>query len=151
MVADMPSAADTIRVLIATDNHVGYQERDPIRGEDSWRSFDEVLSIAKERDVDMVLLAGDLFHENKPSRKSLYHVMSCLRKHSLGMKPCELELLSDGSEVFEGSVYIFILREEGMLLIERIGSLITSTTKIQISTWRYQSSPYMAIMTTHQG
>ena len=83
---------------------MGYQERDPIRGEDSWRSFDEVLTIAEEWDVDMVLLAGDLFHDNKPSRKALYHVMSSLRKHCLGMKPCELELLSDNSEVFEGFV-----------------------------------------------
>ena len=56
--------ADTICILVATDNHVGYAELDPIRKEDSWRSFDEVMSIARERDVDMVLLAGDLFHDN---------------------------------------------------------------------------------------
>jgi double-strand break repair protein MRE11 len=49
---------------VSTDNHVGYEERDPIRKDDSWRSFDEVMTIAKDRDVDMVLLAGDLFHEN---------------------------------------------------------------------------------------
>ena len=58
------SESDTIRILVATDSHVGYGERDPIRHEDSWRSFDEVLTLAKTRDVDMVLLAGDLFHDN---------------------------------------------------------------------------------------
>lgn len=51
----------------------------------------------------MVLLGGDLFHDNKPSRKSLYQVMRSLRKNCLGMKPCELEFLSDAHEVFESA------------------------------------------------
>ncbi|KAJ9201561.1 hypothetical protein DTO164E3_3454 [Paecilomyces variotii] len=101
----MPSLtdADTIRILVSTDNHVGYNERDPIRGDDSWKSFHEVMCLAKERDVDMVLLAGDLFHENKPSRKSMYQVMRSLRMNCLGDKPCELEMLSDASENFQGA------------------------------------------------
>ncbi len=96
-------AADTIRILVATDNHVGYNERDPVRGDDSWRSFHEVMCLAKERDVDMVLLAGDLFHENKPSRKSMYQVMRSLRMNCYGDRPCELEMLSDASENFQGA------------------------------------------------
>jgi double-strand break repair protein MRE11 len=53
--------------------------------------------------VDCVLLAGDLFHDNKPSRKSMFQVMRTLRKNCLGMKPCELEFLSDANEVFDGA------------------------------------------------
>jgi double-strand break repair protein MRE11 len=60
------------------------------------------MCLAKEHDVDMVLHAGDLFHENKPSRKSLYHVTRSLRANCLGEKPCELEMLSDASENFGG-------------------------------------------------
>ncbi|KAF1347958.1 Mre11 DNA-binding presumed domain-containing protein [Delphinella strobiligena] len=97
------SAADTIRILVATDSHVGYNERDPIRGDDSWTSFHEVMCLAREHDVDMVLLAGDLFHENKPSRKSMYQVMRSLRMNCYGDKPCELEMLSDASENFQGA------------------------------------------------
>ncbi|KAK4494168.1 hypothetical protein PRZ48_014466 [Zasmidium cellare] len=96
-------AADSIRILVSTDNHVGYMERDGVRHDDSWKSFDEVMGLAKEHDVDMVLLAGDLFHENKPSRKSMYQVMQSLRANTLGDKPCELQMLSDGSEHFAGS------------------------------------------------
>lgn len=96
------TAPDTIQVLVSTDNHVGYNERDPIRGDDSWKAFDEVMRLAKERDVDMVLLAGDLFHENKPSRKSMYQVMRSLRMNCFGDKPCEVEMLSDASEQFAG-------------------------------------------------
>ncbi|KAL8705199.1 MAG: hypothetical protein Q9201_001655 [Fulgogasparrea decipioides] len=97
------TAADTIRILVATDSHVGYNERDHIRGDDSWKSFHEVMCLAKERDVDMVLLGGDLFHENKPSRKSMYQVMRSIRMNCLGEKPCELEILSDMSENFQGA------------------------------------------------
>jgi double-strand break repair protein MRE11 len=50
----------------------------------------------------MVLLAGDLFHENKPSRKSMYQVMRSLRQNCFGDKPCEIEMLSDASEQFAG-------------------------------------------------
>lgn len=45
------SEADTIRILVATDNHVGYEERDSIRKDDSWKTFDEVLNIARKQDV----------------------------------------------------------------------------------------------------
>ncbi|KAI5295163.1 meiotic recombination, partial [Ascosphaera acerosa] len=51
----------------------------------------------------MVLLAGDLFHENKPSRKSLYQVMRSLRENCYSDKPCELELLSDAKDNFAGA------------------------------------------------
>jgi double-strand break repair protein MRE11 len=51
----------------------------------------------------MVLLAGDLFHDNKPSRSAMYHVMRSLRMNCLGEKPCELEMLSDASDVFAGA------------------------------------------------
>ncbi|KAL8989212.1 MAG: hypothetical protein Q9169_008407 [Polycauliona sp. 2 TL-2023] len=51
----------------------------------------------------MVLLGGDLFHENKPSRKSMYQVMRSLRMNCLGDKPCQLEVLSDMSENFQGA------------------------------------------------
>lgn len=96
------AGADTIRILVATDSHVGYNERDAERKDDSWKTFHEVMCLAKEHDVDMVLHAGDLFHENKPSRKSMYQVMRSLRMNCLGEKPCELEMLSDASENFGG-------------------------------------------------
>ena len=101
-------AADTIRILVATDNHVGYAEKDAIRGDDSWKSFHEVMCLARDKDVDMVLLAGDLFHDNKPSRKSMFNVMRSLRMNCYGERPCELELLSDSSEIFQGYIHLLL-------------------------------------------
>lgn len=91
---------DTIRILITTDNHVGYNENDPVTGDDSWKTFHEIMMIAKDNNVDMVLQGGDLFHVNKPSKKSMYQVMKSLRLACMGDKPCELELLSDPSKIF---------------------------------------------------
>ena len=42
---------DTIRILLATDNHIGYMERDPIRGQDSINTFKEILQLAVKNDV----------------------------------------------------------------------------------------------------
>lgn len=101
----MPSpvndTADTLRILVATDNHVGHKERDPVRGDDSWRTFDEIMKLAKTKDVDCVLLGGDLFHENVPSRKSMYNVIRSLRQNCYGDKPCEVEFRSDASKLFD--------------------------------------------------
>ena len=63
-----------LKVLLSTDNHLGYNKRDPIRGMDSFAALEEVLSLARQNKVDLVLLSGDLFHDNKPSRKTLHTV-----------------------------------------------------------------------------
>lgn len=91
---------DTIKILITTDNHIGFKENDPIVGNDSWKTFEEIMQIAKDKNVDMVLQSGDLFHINKPSKKSMYQTLRILRKYCLGDRPCELELMSNPSEVF---------------------------------------------------
>ena len=35
----------------ATDNHLGSMERDPIRGNDSFVTFDEILRLANEHEA----------------------------------------------------------------------------------------------------
>ncbi|GAB1520427.1 meiotic recombination [Rhizoctonia solani] len=89
---------DTIKIMLATDNHIGYNERDPIRGQDSINTFKEILELARKHDVDFILLAGDLFHENRPSRDSLYRTMALLREYTLNDKPVQIELLSNPDE-----------------------------------------------------
>lgn len=57
--------------------------------------------------VDFVLLGGDLFHENKPSRKTLHACMALLRKYCMGNNPCQVEFLSDQSVNFSNNRYVF--------------------------------------------
>lgn len=73
-------------------------ERDPIRGQDSINTFREILQLAVAHGVDAILLGGDLFHDNKPSRATLHQVMASLRQHCLSDKPISLELLSDPND-----------------------------------------------------
>ncbi|AAW43863.1 meiotic DNA double-strand break processing-related protein, putative [Cryptococcus deneoformans JEC21] len=90
-----PDLENCFRILIATDNHIGYAEKDPVRGQDSINTFREILELARDHDVDFILLAGDLFHENRPSRTCMHQTIALLREFTLGDKPIEFELLSD--------------------------------------------------------
>ena len=42
---------DTLRVLLTTDSHLGYLERDPVRGMDSFAAFEESLHLARKHKV----------------------------------------------------------------------------------------------------
>lgn len=86
---------DVFKILITTDNHLGFMEKDGERGQDSFISFEEALLIAKKENVDFILLGGDLFHENKPSRDCLTKCQKMLREHCLGDKPIEFDIVSD--------------------------------------------------------
>ncbi len=59
------------RIMIATDNHVGYLENDQIRGDDSFKSLEEILVQSKAEKVDFLLLGGDLFHHHNPTKTSM--------------------------------------------------------------------------------
>lgn len=95
---------DTMRILIASDIHLGYLENDAVRGEDSFIAFEEVLSLAVQYDVDLILLGGDLFDQAKPSPNCMFKCTEIIRKYCLGDKPVAIELLSDQLENFSRNV-----------------------------------------------
>ena len=86
---------NTFRIMIASDTHLGYCDTDPVRAQDSFAAFEEVLRLSKERKSDMLLLAGDLFHENKPSRWTMQNSIRLLETHALGDEPVSFEILGD--------------------------------------------------------
>ncbi|KAI5172974.1 double-strand break repair protein MRE11 [Nematocida sp. LUAm3] len=92
---------EEIKVLVTTDNHLGYLERDPIRGEDSFRAFEEVFDHANRLQVDCVLICGDLFHEANPSKYTMLRAIEILKKHCIGNRPVEIECISNKS--FKGT------------------------------------------------
>ncbi|GAV85353.1 Metallophos domain-containing protein/Mre11_DNA_bind domain-containing protein [Cephalotus follicularis] len=87
--------ANTLRILVATDCHLGYMEKNEIRRHDSFQAFEEICSIAEKRQVDFLLLGGDLFHENKPSRSTLVKAIEILRRHCLNDQPVQFQVVSD--------------------------------------------------------
>ena len=42
--------------------------------------------------VDMILLGGDLFHDNKPSRSTLFRTMGILKKYVMGDNPVQFKV-----------------------------------------------------------
>lgn len=94
---------NTLRILVATDNHVGFLEGDTVRGDDSFRTLEEIFQIGQRYKADMVLFGGDLFHDNKPSRRTVHRVLSIFRKYSLGSGAVPIEILSDQKSNFKQS------------------------------------------------
>ncbi|XP_059441572.1 double-strand break repair protein MRE11 isoform X2 [Corylus avellana] len=94
---DLPreDISNTLRILVATDCHLGYMEKDEIRRHDSFQAFEEICSIAEQKQVDFLLLGGDLFHENKPSRSTLVKAIEILRHHCLNDQPVQFQVVSD--------------------------------------------------------
>ncbi|CAK9160191.1 unnamed protein product [Ilex paraguariensis] len=94
---DLPreDVSNTLRILVATDCHLGYMEKDEIRRHDSFQAFEEICSIAEQKQVDLLLLGGDLFHENKPSRSTLVKAIEILRRYCLNDQPVQFQVVSD--------------------------------------------------------
>ena len=51
-----------------------------MRGGDSFAAFEEVLIQSKAQKADLLLLGGDLFHDNKPSRNTLHRCARLRRR-----------------------------------------------------------------------
>ncbi|XP_042189906.1 double-strand break repair protein MRE11 [Callorhinchus milii] len=108
---------NTFKILIATDIHLGYLEKDAIRGNDTFVTFEEILRHAEENEVDFILLGGDLFHDNKPSRKTMHTCIQLLRKYCMGDRPIQFEILSDQSVNFSFSKFPWVNYQDGNLNI----------------------------------
>ncbi|KAG7480129.1 double-strand break repair MRE11 [Solea senegalensis] len=99
---------DTFKILIATDVHLGYLEKDAIRGNDTYKTLDEILKCAKTNQVDFILLGGDLFHENKPSRRCLHNCITMLRRYCMGESPILFNILSDQTVNFNTTQFPWV-------------------------------------------
>ncbi|XP_014273962.1 double-strand break repair protein MRE11 [Halyomorpha halys] len=89
------------KIMIATDIHLGVNEKNGIIGNDSFVTFEEILKISRDKEVDFILLGGDLFHENIPSTQCLHKCLSLLRKYTMGDKPITVSFDSNPEENFK--------------------------------------------------
>ncbi|OMJ77611.1 hypothetical protein SteCoe_22784 [Stentor coeruleus] len=82
------------KIMIATDNHLGYMEKDPIRKNDSFNTVEEVFIQTHKLNCDFLLLGGDLFHESSPSKDTLHRTLNMFAKYVIGQKPIQFETLT---------------------------------------------------------
>jgi len=45
---------NTFKILVATDIHLGFLEKDPVRGNDSFITFEEILQCAKNLELRLI-------------------------------------------------------------------------------------------------
>lgn len=95
-----PDEASVFKIFIATDIHLGFGEKNPQLCNDSFRAFEEVFKLARENQADMVLLGGDLFHENKPSRRCIHFATDVLRRYCMGDRPISFQVCGDPLPAF---------------------------------------------------
>ncbi|KAL1116443.1 hypothetical protein AAG570_004917, partial [Ranatra chinensis] len=86
-------------------------------GDDSFNTFEEILQLAQDKDVDFILLGGDLFHDSKPSPLCLHKCITLLRKYCMGDKPICVEFLSNQYENFKHCVNPIVNYEDPNLNI----------------------------------
>ncbi|OQU79987.1 hypothetical protein SORBI_3007G061500 [Sorghum bicolor] len=86
---------NTLRILVATDCHLGYLEKDEVRRFDSFATFEEICSLAVKNKVDFLLLCGNLFHENKPSNSTLVKAIEILLRYCMNDCPVQFQVISD--------------------------------------------------------
>ena len=91
---------DILRLTVFTDSHLGFQERDPTRCDDSFAAYEEALKYASDNKSDAVVHAGDMFHENRPSRRALHSCMKVLRKYCMGDAAVRFEILNEQEHIF---------------------------------------------------
>ncbi|VDN03974.1 unnamed protein product [Thelazia callipaeda] len=104
---------DHVRILVASDLHIGFAEKILGRDMDSVRTFEEVLQIACKEQVDFILLGGDLYHENNPSREMQHRVTRLLRRYCWNDRPVALQFLSDPTINFAHSAFSSVNYEDG--------------------------------------
>ena len=64
-------------------------------------AMSHLLPLLHSKHADFVLLAGDMFHENKPSRRTMHSTMSILGAHVFGTEPVFMQLLTNPAEVLK--------------------------------------------------
>uniref|UniRef100_A0A8C2VRC9 Calcineurin-like phosphoesterase domain-containing protein n=1 Tax=Chinchilla lanigera TaxID=34839 RepID=A0A8C2VRC9_CHILA len=75
------------------------------------------MRLMKETVWDFILLGSDVFHENKPSRKTLHTCLELLRKYCMGVCPVQFEIISDQSVNFGLSKFPWVNYQDGNLSI----------------------------------
>jgi double-strand break repair protein MRE11 len=95
------SKGSVLRIVVATDTHLGFKERDEIRKDDAFLAFEEVLQTARQLKADMIIHGGDLFHEHRPSRQSLHRCMKLLRDNCLGDGNVGIKVVSNPLDNFD--------------------------------------------------
>ena len=86
---------NVFKLAISTGNYLGFSFKHPIRSNDSFDAFEEILKCSRESNCDMLLLGGTMFDDSSPSQEILYKSISLLKDNIFGDKPINYEVIWD--------------------------------------------------------
>lgn len=142
-----------MRFLHAADIHLGNQQYNlPERYDDFYRAFERVAQTALEYEVDVCLIAGDLFHKAELDPFTLLQAESCLKK----MRDANIVVLSisgnhDRAIYRNAESWLGYLHRNGYLTLLDPGSepfgLTSERTFVDINGVRFIGIPYLGAST----
>ena len=91
--------------------------------------------------VDFILLGGDLFHENKPSRRCLHSCISMLRKYCMGGTPIVFDIVSDQTVNFGTSTSVLLFYLHSGRLADALSNAIYNEYVCQ----KKEKQPYISV------
>ena len=85
--------AHVFKLAISASNFLGFLPHHPIRKNDSFEAFEEILKKARNCNADLLVLGGNLFAESSPSQEILTKSIALLKENIFGDKPINYEVL----------------------------------------------------------
>lgn len=81
------------KLAVSSNNFLGFSSSHPIRKNDCFDVFDEVLKRCRFLNVDVLTLGGNLFDQASPSQEVLHRAVSLIKSSIFGDKPINFEVL----------------------------------------------------------
>lgn len=85
----------SLKVMFATDLHLGYKSQHKIRSNDSFLALQELLQLAQQHDVDILLIGGDMFDVAQPSQDIIYNTMKIMQPFVFSDRFIKFSICSD--------------------------------------------------------
>jgi exonuclease SbcD len=134
----------TVTILHIADIHLGYQQYgSATRFNDFGRSFIKAAEYAIEREVDFVIIAGDLFHKATIDPSTLLQAVNALDKlRGAGIQVVAVAGNHDRARYKDAYSWLYFLSERGYL------ALLSPTFKedgIELASWDGYDGAYIDI------
>lgn len=83
-----------IKFAIFTDSHLGHNITIPSLMNDSFNAFEESLKIAREKHVDIILHAGDLFDSSSPEKRIYTKTIEIINEYCFGNRNPQIQIIN---------------------------------------------------------
>lgn len=123
-----------MKLVHTADWHLGFRQFDRLdpnginqREQDVARTFARTLDLIAAEAPDVVLVAGDIFHQARPSNPAIVHAFQCLARFRRALPRAELILVAgnhDAPRTADAGSILQLFRALGVRVVERAAEVI---------------------------